>query len=35
LFTCLIDVTGVWRVLIMGRDQESVGAYFVGVQKLD
>jgi hypothetical protein len=34
-FICMIDVPGSWHVLIMGRDQESVGAYFVGVQKLD
>lgn len=35
IYTCLIDVPGTWRVLILGRDTESVGAYFIGVQKLD
>ncbi len=34
-FVCNVDVPGKWRILIMGRDQESVGAYFVGVRKLD
>jgi hypothetical protein len=35
IYTCMIDVTGEWRVLILGRDTESVGAYFIGVEKLD
>lgn len=34
-FICNIDMSGRWRVLILGRDQESVGAYFVGVERLD
>jgi hypothetical protein len=32
--TCAITVNGTWRVRILGRDQESVGAYFVGVQPI-
>jgi hypothetical protein len=32
--TCTLDVTGVWKVRILGRAQESVGAYFVGVQQI-
>ena len=35
IYTCYVDVPGTWRVLILGRDQESVGAYFIGVEKLD
>jgi hypothetical protein len=35
IFTCTVDVPGTWRVLILGRDTESVGAYFIGVEKLD
>lgn len=34
-YICNVDVPGRWRVLILGRDQESVGAYFVGVDRLD
>jgi hypothetical protein len=34
-FTCLIDVSGSWSVRVLGRDTESVGAYFVGVQSID
>jgi hypothetical protein len=29
---CPIDKTGTWKVRILGRDRESVGAYFVGIQ---
>ncbi len=32
--TCPIDVTGTWKVRILGRAGESVGAYFVGVQEM-
>jgi hypothetical protein len=32
--TCTLDVTGVWKVRILGRAQESVGAYFVGVEQI-
>ncbi len=32
--TCPLDVTGTWKVRILGREGESVGAYFVGVQKI-
>jgi len=34
-FICLIHMTGEWRLRILGRDNESVGAYFVGAQKLE
>jgi hypothetical protein len=33
-FTCAIDANGIWKVRILGRDKESVGAYFVGVQNM-
>ena len=33
-FTCTIDTSGIWKVRILGRDKESVGAYFVGVQQM-
>ena len=32
--TCTVDVTGIWKVRILGREKESVGAYFVGVQQM-
>ncbi len=32
--TCPLDVTGTWSVRILGREGESVGAYFVGVQPI-
>ncbi len=32
--TCSLDVTGTWSVHILGREGESVGAYFVGVQPI-
>lgn len=32
-YTCSINETGEWRVRILGRRGESVGVYFVGVQK--
>jgi len=32
VFTCVINATGTWRVRILGRAGESVGAYFVGVE---
>lgn len=31
---CQIDKTGTWKVRILGRDRESVGAYFVGVEQM-
>lgn len=34
-FTCLIQRSGTYRVRVLGRDGESVGAYFVGVESLD
>ena len=32
--TCTVDMTGIWKVRILGREKESVGAYFVGVQQM-
>ncbi len=32
--TCPLDATGTWKVRILGRAGESVGAYFVGVQQI-
>jgi hypothetical protein len=32
--TCTIDTPGLWKVRILGRDKESVGAYFVGVEAM-
>ena len=32
--TCRLDATGEWRLRILGREGESVGAYFVGVEQL-
>lgn len=32
--TCLLDTTGVWKVRILGRETESVGAYFVGIEPM-
>jgi len=32
--TCTIDTPGIWKVRILGREKESVGAYFVGVQNI-
>jgi hypothetical protein len=32
---CPIDATGLWKVRILGRAQESVGAYFVGAERMD
>lgn len=34
-FTCFINVTGTWRIRMLGVNGESVGAYFVGVETLD
>ncbi len=31
---CPIDVNGTWKVRILGRERESVGAYFVGVEAM-
>jgi hypothetical protein len=31
---CRIDDSGTWKVRILGRDQESVGAYFVGAERM-
>lgn len=33
-FICNIDATGTWGVRILGRDDESVGAYFVGIERM-
>ena len=33
-YICSIDVTGQWKVRVLGRNGESVGVYFVGVQKM-
>lgn len=33
-FTCRINKTGEWKVRVLGVEGESVGAYFVGVEKL-
>ena len=33
-FTCRINITGEWRVRILGIGGESVGAYFIGVESL-
>ncbi len=33
--TCEIDITGTWKVRILGRTGESVGAYFVGVEPIE
>jgi len=32
--TCTIDATGQWKLRILGREGESVGAYFVGMQHM-
>ena|GEM_PF-1238165 len=32
--TCVLDADGVWKVRILGRDAESVGAYFVGIEQM-
>jgi hypothetical protein len=34
-FTCQLAQQGIYRVRVLGRTGESVGAYFVGVQKLN
>jgi hypothetical protein len=31
---CHIDVTGTWNVRILGRDGESVGVYFIGIERM-
>jgi hypothetical protein len=33
-YLCQIDVSGIWKVRILGRNQESVGAYFVGAERM-
>ncbi|MEO8396388.1 MAG: hypothetical protein ABI700_25570 [Chloroflexota bacterium] len=33
--TCTLDTSGTWKVRILGREKESVGAYFVGVQQVN
>jgi hypothetical protein len=33
--TCLLDRSGTWRVNVLGREGESVGTYFIGVERLD
>jgi hypothetical protein len=35
VYQCPIDRAGTWRVRILGRNGESVGAYFVGVEWLE
>lgn len=32
--TCSLDASGTWKVRILGRASESVGAYFVGVEQM-
>ncbi len=32
--TCPLDTSGVWKVKVLGREGESVGAYFVGVEQI-
>lgn len=32
--TCPLDTSGVWKVRILGRETESVGAYFVGIEPM-
>ncbi|MGB1287392.1 MAG: hypothetical protein ACPG7F_12715, partial [Aggregatilineales bacterium] len=32
---CSLNNTGTWKLRVLGREGESVGAYFIGVQKLD
>lgn len=34
-FTCRIDISGTWRVRMLGVNGESVGAYFVGIETLE
>jgi hypothetical protein len=33
-YICRIDRSGEWKVKLLGRDGESVGAYFVGVERI-
>lgn len=33
-YICAIDVAGTWSVRVLGRDKESVGAYFIGEQSM-
>jgi hypothetical protein len=33
-YICAIDMTGTWNVRILGRDGESVGAYFIGIERM-
>lgn len=33
-YICNIDSTGTWSVRILGREGESVGAYFVGIERM-
>jgi hypothetical protein len=32
--TCVLDTTGTWKIRILGRQGESVGVYFVGVEQM-
>lgn len=32
--TCVLDADGIWKVRILGREAESVGAYFVGIEQM-
>jgi len=34
-FTCTIDADGTWVVRVLGREKESVGAYFIGEQAMN
>ena len=34
-FICVLNASGTWKVRVLGRENESVGAYFIGVQKFD
>lgn len=33
-FICPINATGIWKVRVLGRNEESIGAYFIGVERL-
>lgn len=33
-FICPISISGVWKVRVLGRNEQSIGAYFVGVERL-
>lgn len=35
VYQCLVERSGIWKVRILGRSNETVGGYMVAVQKLD